>query len=296
MRLAAYPAATRARDYATVTLNFARLSRALAPRSPAPSRRAEHARALVTSADTLLGRAGHAGARRTEQDIRSARLIEVQPASGRSVGAGRYRQPVTAPIVFIDTETTSLRPDRRAWEVGLIRREPGRPDAEHRWLIAADDLDLGNADSFALGVGRFYDRHPGYPPAEGSGCTPASYGTTSPASATSCAKSKAHPRRAPGRRGCQLRRRGARRPDARSRYLPVLALPPDRRRGARCRLPRPPRRGRLELRAAVEVRRPLSGSGRAGQPRGSAHRSRRRPVGTANMGCGDERALMLRRG
>lgn len=65
-------------------------------------------------------------------------------------------------IVFLDTETTSLRPDRRAWEIGLIVREPGGPDVEHQWFIAAHDLDLGNADTFALNVGKFYERHPQY--------------------------------------------------------------------------------------------------------------------------------------
>jgi DNA polymerase III epsilon subunit-like protein len=63
-------------------------------------------------------------------------------------------------ICFIDTETTSLRPDRRAWEIGLIVRDPGKPDAEHRWFVDADDLDLGNADVMSLKVGRFYERHP----------------------------------------------------------------------------------------------------------------------------------------
>jgi DNA polymerase III epsilon subunit-like protein len=63
-------------------------------------------------------------------------------------------------ICFIDTETTSLRPDRRAWEIGIIVRDPGRDDVEYRWLIGTGDLDLGNADPFALKVGRFYERHP----------------------------------------------------------------------------------------------------------------------------------------
>jgi DNA polymerase III epsilon subunit-like protein len=63
-------------------------------------------------------------------------------------------------ICFIDTETTSLRPDRRAWEVGLITREPGRPDDEHRWFIHSEDLDLGNADPMSLAIGRFYERRP----------------------------------------------------------------------------------------------------------------------------------------
>lgn len=65
-------------------------------------------------------------------------------------------------ICFIDTETTSLRPDRRAWDIGIISREPGQPDREHSWFVAASDLDLGNADPMALKIGRFYDRHPQY--------------------------------------------------------------------------------------------------------------------------------------
>lgn len=64
------------------------------------------------------------------------------------------------PIAFIDTETTSLRPDRRAWEIALILRQPGQDDVEHRWLISWADLDLGNADPAALRIGGFYERHP----------------------------------------------------------------------------------------------------------------------------------------
>jgi hypothetical protein len=64
-------------------------------------------------------------------------------------------------ICFIDTETTSLRPDRRAWEIGLIIRNQ-HGDAEHRWFVAAEDLDLGNADLMSLKIGGFYDRHPDY--------------------------------------------------------------------------------------------------------------------------------------
>lgn len=64
-------------------------------------------------------------------------------------------------IVFLDTETTSLRPDRRAWEVGLIARsEDGTLDKEHHWFIDVRDLDLGNADVMSLKIGRFYERHP----------------------------------------------------------------------------------------------------------------------------------------
>jgi DNA polymerase III epsilon subunit-like protein len=64
-------------------------------------------------------------------------------------------------IVFLDTETTSLRHDRRAWEIGLIVRwGNGDVDEEHSWLVSAADLDLGNADPTSLKIGRFYQRHP----------------------------------------------------------------------------------------------------------------------------------------
>lgn len=63
------------------------------------------------------------------------------------------------PICFIDTETTSLRPDRRAWEVGMIRRD-FVGDRECRFFIAVNDVDLPGADPFSLDVGRFWERHP----------------------------------------------------------------------------------------------------------------------------------------
>jgi hypothetical protein len=62
--------------------------------------------------------------------------------------------------VFIDTETTSLRPDRRAWDIGLIRRDSDGKEVERQWFIPMPELDLGNADLIALKIGRFYDRHP----------------------------------------------------------------------------------------------------------------------------------------
>ena len=71
---------------------------------------------------------------------------------------------MSARICFVDCETTSLRPDRRAWDIGIIVRDPGQPDAEHFWFVDAYDLDLGNADPMSLKIGRFYDRHPGYKP------------------------------------------------------------------------------------------------------------------------------------
>ena len=69
---------------------------------------------------------------------------------------------MSAPLAFIDTETTSLRPDRRAWEVGIIARNPEGHETSHRWFVDANDLDLGNADVKSLEIGRFYERHPQY--------------------------------------------------------------------------------------------------------------------------------------
>lgn len=62
-------------------------------------------------------------------------------------------------IVFLDTETTGLAPDRRVWEIAVIVRSHSR-DHEQTWFIDAADLDLGNADLNSLNVGRFYERHP----------------------------------------------------------------------------------------------------------------------------------------
>lgn len=64
-------------------------------------------------------------------------------------------------ICFLDTETTSLRHDRRAWEIGVIVRQDGK-DIEYAWFVDECDLDLGNADPMSLKIGKFYDRHPAY--------------------------------------------------------------------------------------------------------------------------------------
>jgi len=63
-------------------------------------------------------------------------------------------------LAFIDTETTSLRHDRRAWEIGAILRRPGHEDVQHHWFIDTADLDLASADLMSLKVGRFHERHP----------------------------------------------------------------------------------------------------------------------------------------
>ena len=72
---------------------------------------------------------------------------------------------MTAPLVFLDTETTSLAANRRAWEVAMIRVEPGDVDGIGRGIsFFISDVDLRHADPQALKVGRFYDRYPKYAP------------------------------------------------------------------------------------------------------------------------------------
>lgn len=61
------------------------------------------------------------------------------------------------PIVFADTETTDIGHRRLAWELGMIRREP---DGTRSELQAFIEVDLSDANPYALKVGRFYDRHP----------------------------------------------------------------------------------------------------------------------------------------
>jgi hypothetical protein len=69
-------------------------------------------------------------------------------------------QSQTDSICFIDTETTSLRPDRRAWDIAAIIRRPGQPDDVRTWFVDSADLELGNADLASLKIGRFFARHP----------------------------------------------------------------------------------------------------------------------------------------
>ncbi|NEW49376.1 hypothetical protein GV792_04870 [Nocardia cyriacigeorgica] len=63
---------------------------------------------------------------------------------------------MSAPIVFLDTETDGVHPGRKVWEIAMIRRD------EHgeRELSMFLDINLSTADPFGLKVGRFYDRHP----------------------------------------------------------------------------------------------------------------------------------------
>lgn len=63
-----------------------------------------------------------------------------------------------APIVFLDTETTGLHPNRRPWEIAMIRR-PALPGQADNVTILVEDVDLSFADLRALQIGRFYERH-----------------------------------------------------------------------------------------------------------------------------------------
>jgi len=59
---------------------------------------------------------------------------------------------VSADVVFLDTETTGLEPDRHTiWEVGLITPD-GR---EHVWQFPVDEI---TADPFALDIGQWWER------------------------------------------------------------------------------------------------------------------------------------------
>lgn len=59
-------------------------------------------------------------------------------------------------IVFADVETTGTDPGRHyVWELALIVRDDGYPDAEYCWQVRPD---LSTADPMALKVGGYYQR------------------------------------------------------------------------------------------------------------------------------------------
>lgn len=65
---------------------------------------------------------------------------------------------MSAPLCFLDTETTSLDPERRlAWEFAAIRRNPTGHQEKIQIFI---DVDLKDADPMSLKIGGYYDRHP----------------------------------------------------------------------------------------------------------------------------------------
>lgn len=61
------------------------------------------------------------------------------------------------PLVFLDTETTGLGPDRRAWEIALVRREPDGTEQALEFFLP---IDASRAEPGALNIGRYYQRHP----------------------------------------------------------------------------------------------------------------------------------------
>lgn len=65
---------------------------------------------------------------------------------------------MSVPIVFVDTETTSLADDREVWEIAMIRHttevEP------ERTFQAFVEVDLATANLKSLEIGGFYRRHP----------------------------------------------------------------------------------------------------------------------------------------
>lgn len=64
----------------------------------------------------------------------------------------------SAPICFIDTETTSLdRYTREVWQVAIIRREPNGSEESYEAKVAG--IDLSEASPASLKIGRFYDRY-----------------------------------------------------------------------------------------------------------------------------------------
>ena len=62
------------------------------------------------------------------------------------------------PLLFVDTETTGLDPDRHGiWEVAAIRRNPDGTEERNEWYLRPD---LGTADPMALRINHFWERSP----------------------------------------------------------------------------------------------------------------------------------------
>lgn len=66
-----------------------------------------------------------------------------------------------APIVFLDTETDGLRPDRKVWEVAMVRRDE---NGDREVVMQVTDVDLSGAELIGLNIGRFHARHHMYCP------------------------------------------------------------------------------------------------------------------------------------
>lgn len=62
------------------------------------------------------------------------------------------------PVVWLDTETTSLNPDREVWEIAMICQ--ATPDVtQFEMTIVVEDVDLTTADPESLKFNRFHERH-----------------------------------------------------------------------------------------------------------------------------------------
>ncbi|WP_199546649.1 3'-5' exonuclease [Streptomyces sp. N35] len=60
------------------------------------------------------------------------------------------------PLAFVDCETTGLDVDHHdAWEIAVIHRRPGHPDAEYLWQIR---VSLAEADPDALDISGYHKR------------------------------------------------------------------------------------------------------------------------------------------
>lgn len=87
--------------------------------------------------------------------------MQIPPIDRTSYPNPEKATPV--PLLFLDTETTSLRvpwrrAPRRVWEVGAIRREPDGSETPYQCFV--EDVNLTDADPLSLSFGKFYDRHP----------------------------------------------------------------------------------------------------------------------------------------
>lgn len=61
-------------------------------------------------------------------------------------------------IVFLDTETTGVHPEREIWEIAMVKRSS---EGYKEITIQVVPVDLSKADPFALRINHFYDRYVG---------------------------------------------------------------------------------------------------------------------------------------
>ncbi|MFE9286628.1 3'-5' exonuclease [Streptomyces olivaceus] len=65
----------------------------------------------------------------------------------------------SAPLAFIDCETTGLNPDTHSmWELAVIRRENGT-DTEHLWQIRLANWEIEQAEPKAMEINRYRERN-----------------------------------------------------------------------------------------------------------------------------------------